>query len=65
MIETENNKTTAQQEKFKISRPRIFRKSVQAMTAKSPNPSTIANVKNLFLNGFDLKQLPLHLAVNI
>ena len=65
MMEIENKNTTNQQEKFKSSSPKMFRKFVQAINPSNPNPTTIARVKNLFLNGFVLKQQPLHLAVNI
>ena len=65
MIEIESPKTTAQQEMLKLSSFKTFPKSVKAISAKSPNPSTSAITKNLFLKGFDLKQLIFVRAVNI
>ena len=64
-MEIENIKTTSQQERSKDVSFNKFLKSVVAIVAKSPNPTIIESVKNLFLNGLDLKQDSLERAVNI
>lgn len=56
IIETEQTKTIVQHDKFSGSSFNKFPSPVVAMTINSPNPTTNDNVKNLFLNGFDLKQ---------
>lgn len=65
MMDIEKINTTAQQEKSKLVSFKISPKLVVAISVKSPNPTTSDSVKNLFLNGFDLKQLSFVRAVNI
>ena len=65
IIEIEKATTISQQEKSsEVSFNNSF-KFVRATMIRKPNPTTIDNVKNLFLNGLDLNALSLHRAVNI
>ena len=65
IIETESRKTINQQEKLRLVSFKTFLKEVVAIRARSPKPTTIERVKNLFLNGLDLKQHSFERAVNI
>ena len=65
MIEMERMNTINQQEKLRLVSFKTFLKEVVAMSASSPKPTTIERVKNLFLNGLDLKQHSFERAVNI
>lgn len=65
IIDNERASTTSQQEKSSEDSCNKALNGVAAISTKSPNPTTMESVKNLFLNGLLLKQLSLHLAVNI
>ena len=65
IIEIEKTKTMRQQEKSSEVSFKRFLKSVVAIIVKSPKPTTIDRVKNLFLKGLVLKQHSFERAVNI
>ena len=65
IIEIEKTKTMSQQEKSSEVSFKRFLISVFAIIVKSPKPTTIDRVKNLFLNGLVLKQHSFERAVNI
>lgn len=65
IIEIEKTKTMSQQETSSEVSFKRFLKSVVAIIVKSPKPTTIDRVKNLFLKGLVLKQHSFERAVNI
>jgi hypothetical protein len=65
MIDTDTSKTNNQHAQFKCVSFKTSERCVVEIMPNITKPATIDKVKNLFLNGFDLKQLSLVLAVNI
>ena len=65
MIEIDSESTTSQHPRDNGWSFKRLPRSVKIISAKSPNPTKSAALKNLFLKGFVLKQLPFVRAVNI